>query len=62
MPSCYIADYNDTSGTLGYPVSGTAGIYIVAQTYVIALAYFGNKGVYITIQHNGSISAMSKVV
>jgi hypothetical protein len=64
MPSCYIANYNDATGTLGYPVSGSAGIYIVAQTYVIVLAYYSgyNKGVYITKQYNKSISEMEKVV
>ena len=62
MPSCYIANYNDANGTLGYPVSGTAGIYIVLVSYVIVFAYYGNGKVFITIDHDEPISNIVKIV
>ena len=58
----FIDSYNDAEGTDGYPISGTAGLFIVIGGFSIVLAFYGtNKGVYIGVGKRTSIANLEKV-
>lgn len=58
----FIAPYNDANGILGYPISGTAGVFAVIAGVPLCFAYFGNIGVYIGINQYDPVSEMIKIV
>ena len=48
-PSTYVTAFNDAGGKLGYSISGTAGIFLNVNGFIIIFSYHNKINVFFTI-------------
>lgn len=55
-------NYNDANGTLGYSVSGTAGLFFNICGFMLIFTYYPASGIYITTTANEHVQNAKKIL